>query len=427
MIRALVVAIFLVGLTLRVHHLGTFPEPNRTADEYAWTWSGMTLLGEGVPRAWSWLPGYSDFNQHTWHGNEYRLVRPWFDHPPLFGLYVGAWMRAAGVRDIWAVELGTARAAMLPLYAATFFLFFAIARRYGGEEQALLALAFFAAAPTAVWNGRLVMAEQMMLPVALAGWWALLRFTESRRRGWLVAVAVAAALLPLVKAAALGLALFLFTIAVLRKERALVVAVCAGATVGLAVWALYGAHYDWKLFREIQRLQSTRFTDFGGFAALVFNPRVVEKGFGYLPFILGFMTLLSDLRDGRHAEVGLFGAIYAAAIAFFLPWNMYGWYLMPLYPVMAFGLASFAVRAWRQAATGAAWAWLLFSATYLSWIACDANVVKPQHWRFVYLALFVLLPVATIATEKRQRLWRTGFGVLVGLQWLGDAWYSFRK
>src|SRR6185369_14031935 len=300
----------------------------------AWTWSGMTLLDEGVPRAWSWLPGYSDFNQHTWHGNEYRLVRPWFDHPPLFGLYVGAWMRAAGVRDIWAVELGTARAAMLPLYAATFFLFFAIARRYGGEEQALLALAFFAAAPTAVWNGRLVMAEQMMLPVALAGWWALLRFTESRRRGWLVAVAVAAALLPLVKAAALGLALFLFTIAVLRKERALVVAVCAGATVGLAVWALYGAHYDWKLFREIQRLQSTRFTDFGGFAALVFNPRVVEKGFGYLPFILGFMTLLSDLRDGRHAEVGLFGAIYAAAIAFFLPWNMYGWYLMPLYPVM---------------------------------------------------------------------------------------------
>src|SRR5689334_4844659 len=58
MVRALLVAIFLVGLGLRVHHLGTFPERNRTADEYAWTWSGMTLLREGTPRAWSWMPGY---------------------------------------------------------------------------------------------------------------------------------------------------------------------------------------------------------------------------------------------------------------------------------------------------------------------------------------------------------------------------------
>jgi hypothetical protein len=233
--------------------------------------------------------------------------------------------------------------------------------------------------------------------------------------------------LPLVKAAALGFALFLFTIAVLRRERLLVAAVCIGGIVGLAVYALYGKHYDWKLFREIMRLQSTRFTDFGGFYALVFTPRVVEKSFNYLPFILGFMTLLADLRDKRHVEVGLFAAVYAGSIAFFLPWNGYGWYLMPLYPAMAFGLASFVVRAWREAATGAAWTWLLFSATYLSWIACDADLVKPKHWRWGYLVLFVLLPLATVATEKRPRWWRTGFGVLVGLQWLGDAWYSFRK
>ncbi|MCU1283556.1 MAG: glycosyl transferase family 39 [bacterium] len=421
------VAIFLVGLTLRVHNLGKFPERNRTADEYAWTWSGMTLLSEGTPRAWSWLPGYGGTPVVKWRDNDYRIVKPWLDHPPLYGLYVGAFLHATGTHDIFAVELATMRASTMLLFAATFLLLFAVARRVGDETIALCALAFYAVAPTAVWNGRLVMAEQMITPVALAGWWALLCFVETRRRRWLVAVAVAVALLPLVKVAALSFALFVFTIAVLRRERALVVAVCIGGACGLLLYAGYGAHFGWTLFREIMREQASRFANFGGFYALVFDPRVVEKSFNYLPFLLGFFALLADLRDGRHGEMGLFAVVYAAGIAFFLPYNMYGWYLIPLYPAMAFGLASFVVRAYRDAAAGAVWVWLLFSATYLAWIASDAELVQPRWFRYVYLALFVALPLATVATAKTPRRWRIGFATLVAAQWLGDAWYALRK
>ena len=427
MVRALGVAIFLVGLGLRVHHLGTFPEPNRTADEYAWTWSGMTLVGEGTPRAWSWMPGYGNVPLTHWRGDDYRIVRPWLDHPPAFSAYMGAFMRAAGTRDILAVELGTARLAMLPLFALAFFLFWAIARRQGDEATALVALAFFAAAPAAVWNGRLVMAEELMLPVALAGWWALVRFRETGARGWLVAVAALTALLPLVKVAALGFALFLFTIAAVKRERALAIAVCVGGALGLLLYAAYGAHYGWHLFREILREQGSRFVNFGGFYALVFTPRVVVTAFNYLPFLLGFFVLLADLRDGRNAEMGLFAAVYAGAIAFFLPWNEYGWYLMPLYPAMAFGVASFVVRAWREAATGAAWAWVLFSFTYVAWILCDRQVVKPASFRYVYLAVLIALPLFTAATARAPRRWRVGFGVLVAAQWLGDVWYAFGR
>ncbi len=427
MVRVLLVAIFLVGLALRVHHLADYPERNKTADEYAWTWSGMTLVDEGTPRAWSWLPGYGAVPPVHWRGDDYRIVRPWLDHPPLFSLYVGAFMRLMGVRDLFAVELLTMRLSVLPLFAATFFLFWAIARRYGGDAHALVALAFFATAPASVWQGRLVMAEQLMLPVALAGWWALLRWREAPRPAWLVAVAVATALLPLVKVAALGFALFFFSIAVLKRERALVIAVCAGGAAGLALYAAYGAHYGWPLFREILREQSTRFADFGGFYALVFTPRVVDQSFMYLPFILGFFTLLADLRDGRHAEVGLGGAIYAGAIGFFLSWNTYGWYLIPLYPLLAFGLASFVVRAWRDAAPSAAWTWLLFSCTYVAWIACDRELVRPRSFRWVYLALLVALPLLVAATANRPRRWRAAFGLLVAAQWIGDAWYAFGK
>ncbi|MGZ3408306.1 MAG: hypothetical protein ACXVAN_17775, partial [Polyangia bacterium] len=128
-----------------------------------------------------------------------------------------------------------------------------------------------------------------------------------------------------------------------------------------------------------------------------------------------------------HAEVGLFAAVYAGAIAFFLPWNQYGWYLIPLYPVMAFGVASFVVRAYRDVATGAVWTWLLFSSTYLFWIGCDRELIFPRHWRYPYLALFVALPLLTVATARTPRRWRIGFGVLVAAQLLGDAWYALGK
>lgn len=426
-VRVLLVAIFLAGALLRLHHLDRFPEPNRTADEFAWTWSGMTLWSEGVPRAWSWLPGYPDAPVQHWRGNEYRIVKPWLDHPPLYPLYVGAFMRAAGTRDIFAVSLETMRLSSLLLWAAAFFLFYAVARRYADAPLVLLASALWATAPPAVWNGRLVMAEQLMLPLALAGWWALLRYVETRRRRWLVAVAVASALLPLCKAAALAFALFLFTVAVLRRQRAAALAVCVGGALGLALYCGYGAHFGWPLFRTILRVQAARFTNFGGFYALIFAPRVVDKSFMYLPFLLGFFTLLSDLRDGRYAEVGLFAAVYAGGIAFFLPWNEYGWYLIPLYPVLAFGVASYAVRAFRDAVANAAWPWLLFSVTYLCWIACDAHLGTPPWWRWLYLGLFVALPLSTLVTARVAQRFRIGFGLLVAAQLVGDSWYVLRR
>ena len=430
-IRVLVVAIFLVAAGLRLHHLTDFPALGRTADEYAWTWSGMTLLNQGMPRSWSWMPAYGNVRVSTWHGADYRIVQPWFDHPPLYPLYVGAFMRAAGFRQIFYISERVMRLSGLPLLAAAFFLFFLVARRVADETHALVALAFWAVAPTAAWNGRLVMAEALILPLALAGWYALQRYAASERAShrwaWLVAVAVAAMLLPLTKVAALGFALFLFAAAVLRRQWRLAAAVCVGGAAGLALFAGYGAHYDWALFRAVQTNQAARFDNFGGFFSLVFSLRVVEMAIMELPFILGFMTLLFDLQEGRHVEMALFAATYALTIACMLPYNQYGWYAIPLYPAMAFGLASFVLRTWRAASTGALWTWMLFSITYVAWLACDAGVLQPRNLRWWVLGLAVLLPLYTAATVRRPRLWRAVFVGLVSLQGLGEAVYTLRK
>jgi hypothetical protein len=181
------------------------------------------------------------------------------------------------------------------------------------------------------------------------------------------------------------------------------------------------------LFRAVQKNQAERFTNFGGFYALAFSPSAVGSAFLELPFILGLMTLFADLRDGRNVEMGLFATAYAMTIAFLLPYNQYAWYAMPLYPAMAFGLASFVVRAWRDGAVGATWAWVLFSVTHLAWIACDADLVGPKKLRWWYCALAVLLPIGVAATAQRRRLWRAAFVGLVALQLLAEAVYAFRK
>jgi 4-amino-4-deoxy-L-arabinose transferase-like glycosyltransferase len=429
-IRALVVAIFLVGLGLRVHRLAAYP--HRMSDEYAWTWCGMTLLSDGEPRSWSWMPAYGDVSVTVWRGDQYRLVEPWFDHPPLYPLYVGAFMHAAGTHDIFGVATGVMRLSNVPLFAATFFLLFLVARRLADETHALVAIAFFAVAPTAVWSARLVMAEELVLALALAGWYALQRYgdapTVGRRRAWLVAVGVAAALLPLSKVAGLAFVLFYFTAAIVRRDRRLAVVVCIGGACGLAAYAAYGAHYDWALFRAVQEDQASRFENFGALESLVFaSSRVADKAIMELPFILGFMTLLFDLRDGRNLEMGLFAASYAITIAFLLPYNHYGWYAIPLHPAFAFGLGSFVVRAWRDASAGALWTWMIFSLTYLAWLACDAELVDAHTLRWYYLAVAVALPFAWLATAKSARRWRVGFGALVALQCLGEAVYAFRK
>jgi hypothetical protein len=110
-----------------------------------------------------------------------------------------------------------------------------------------------------------------------------------------------------------------------------------------------------------------------------------------------------------------------------ISYNQYGWYAIPLYPALAFGLASFIVRAWREATAGALWTWMIFSLTYLAWLACDAGLVQPRTLRWYYLAIAVALPFAWLATVNAPRRWRRGFSALVALQLLGETLYAFRK
>ncbi|MFM6515047.1 MAG: glycosyltransferase, partial [Microcystis panniformis] len=89
-----------LGAFLRIYNYDSLPPDNWTADEYAFAWSGMSLLQTGIPTSWSWLNPTDNFPTVVWEAKNirYRLVTPWFDHPPLFGLLVGLFAILGGAK-----------------------------------------------------------------------------------------------------------------------------------------------------------------------------------------------------------------------------------------------------------------------------------------------------------------------------------------
>jgi len=76
-----------LGAFLRIYNYDSLPPDNWTSDEYAFAWSGMSLLQTGIPTSWSWLSPTDNFPTVVWEAKNirYRLVTPWFDHPFSYG------------------------------------------------------------------------------------------------------------------------------------------------------------------------------------------------------------------------------------------------------------------------------------------------------------------------------------------------------
>jgi len=82
-------AIILLGYYLRLKMFSSFPAIGDTQDEIKYAFNGLSLIKEGVPQSWSWREEYGNFPIVKIRNNPYRLVKPYFDNPPLFALIMG--------------------------------------------------------------------------------------------------------------------------------------------------------------------------------------------------------------------------------------------------------------------------------------------------------------------------------------------------
>lgn len=416
--HAALIAIFVIALSLRSYHLSTYPKPNQTADEYAWTWAGLTLVTRGVPRSWSWLPPYGSDNMTFWRGNKYRIVAPWLDHPPLFPLAIGAWMRSFGYKDPFSVDLWLMRLASLVLFVVTFWLLAAVLARLSDRRLVLLTLLIYAVCPLAVFNGRLVVAENLFVPIHLAILYLLLR---SQRRRWLAAIGAGAVALPLTKVAAVAMSVHLGVVAWIRNRRTAAVVVAAGTTVGALLYLLYGHHFGTDLFRAVVAAQAKRFAGFDAFWELLFNHKIVEDHAPYLLFLLGLCALIGDARSAM--EWTALVIVYGALICFFADGSMVrGWYLIPILPALCYGVARHIATMWDETGARAKLIWVAFAAPQLAARLVEEHANRLVIVRYGYLAVVMAAMGALLVKPRVSARWsQITTATLVVVQVLSDV------
>lgn len=97
--------IVILGFILRGHNLTTWPRLGATFDEYAWTWQGINIIQKGTPISWSPHPQYENANSIIYQETHFRIVEPFLEHPPFFGIVAGSFALMNGASDMYGLDL----------------------------------------------------------------------------------------------------------------------------------------------------------------------------------------------------------------------------------------------------------------------------------------------------------------------------------
>ena len=342
---AFLVLILILGLYLRNHNIDTWPRLGATFDEYAWTWLGMNLIQNHVPESWSPHPQYTNKKLIRYQGAYFVLVKPYLEHPPLFGLVAGGFAILNGAKDIYHVDLQKIRGLALLLGVFSIFMVFIFAQEVYDYKIGLLSSLIYAIVPTIVVGSRIVENENFFIPFFLLSLFLISRFIKTKNPLFRNLAAVICGLLTLAKvpwfAGALAIVLILFY---LKKYKD------AGKFITIVIpifllFFIYGAYFDWNLFINLWKLQLQRYDlAFNSIFALFTSPYLVDRflidGWIYFGWFVIFLLSIKDLK--KNYMVILPFLAYFAIFVFAIPNEpSHGWYRYPFYPFMVVSIALF--------------------------------------------------------------------------------------
>jgi len=343
---ALAIAIF--GYYLRFQKFDSFPPIGDTQDEVKSAFCGISLIYEGKPSSWSWFEDYKNFSIQRIRGDNFRIVTPWFEDPPLFSLISGGYAISKGMTTFEKVNAGILRYPMLKVAALNIFLLFTLCYLIAGGTVAVLASLIFATEPTMVLGSRMPLAENLVVTAVLSSLILFTLYIKKQSRLALVGAAIIGASAFLMKSTGVfAIASLIFLALSYRRWKA---AIFCGAVflVVLAIWLLYGAYYDWSLFLKIVSVESGR---------ELFHPSTVINLFAV--FRIGETAMSSDgwliwgwiaivlysffKKDNKDLLSKLVLPVTVGSYLVFysiMSGHSKGWYRFPFYPFLAWASAA---------------------------------------------------------------------------------------
>src|SRR3989344_617626 len=340
-----ILLIILLGFVLRAHNLNTWPRLGATFDEYAWTWQGINLIQDHVPKSWSPHKEYSDKKYVEYQKTAFWIATPSLEPPPLCGLVSGSFAIANGASNMYEVTIDKIRPLALFLGALSIGLIFILTKEIYDKKIALLSSLIFATIPTIAIGSRIVQNENFFIPSFLLSLIFIVKYIKTKRRLFLFAGAIVCGLLIIAKIPWIAATLSVTAILFYNKKYKDGLIIALIISLFFAGFLIYGYYYDWNLLVSLWKLQLQRYDlTFNSLFALFTQPYLVDRTmidgwiyFGWFTFIL---LLIKDLKKNYVLIFALLG--YLAVFVFAIPNEAgHGWYRYPFYPFLAVSIAIF--------------------------------------------------------------------------------------
>ena len=334
-----------MGFLLRFHNYTVWPRLGATFDEYAWTWQGMNIIQHGVPSSWSPHPQYTDAKDITYQKTHFRIVKPFLEHPPLFGIFAGGFALLSGANDMYDLTINHIRPLALILGTISMLLVYLLTKNIYDRKTAILGTILYATIPTIVVGSRILQNENFLIPCFLLTLYVTSKYIRSKKKRYRNLILLLCFGLVLTKIPWIAVGISIFGIFLFYKKYTDALLVFAAVISGLAAFAVYGYYYDWNLFINLWKLQANRYDlAFSSIFALFQKPYLVDRFytdgwiyFGWFAFVL---LLVKDIRKNIF--------IIAPVLSYFLIFMAgipdeagHGWYRYPFYPFLIISIALF--------------------------------------------------------------------------------------
>lgn len=412
--------ILLLGLFLRHDRFRTIPREGATFDEFAWTWLGINLIQKHEPISWSPQPQYKNIKEIRYQGAQFLIVKPYLEHPPLFGIVAGGFALTNGVKDMYDVTLAKIRPLSLILGGFSILMIFLLANEIYGREVALISSLLYATAPTIVIGSRIVQNENFLIPFWLLSLYLILKYLKTGRKKFRNSAAFLAGLLSLAKVPWLVVGLSLSMILSFKNKWRDAFLVGGVTLLIFSLFIFYGLYFDNELFVNLWRLQIARYDiSFSGFFSVLQSPLLVDRFYldGWIYF--GWLSIVFLMKDIRKNYLILIPFVaYLVTFIFGIPNEpSHGWYRYPFYPFLIISIAVILVQEIKKISLVS----LLF--IFIVGLALFSNTWEPSFgfsyflYRLLILAGFlsVILPLWKIKNLKYTTLYWIIFFILLNV------------
>ncbi len=402
------IIILLVGLFLKFYNYTVYPQRGATSDEYTYAFLGLSLIRTGIPVSWSFFP-YPDRTDVTIGGILFPLVRPYFDHPPLTGILVGAWSLLWGQNTFDAVSLATIRIVPIAFSTISSVFVFLVTRELFDFPTAWWALAIYLTAPIFVISSRVVVAENLLTTVILATIYLYTVFRRKKTTLYAVALGALAGVGFLMKESGIVLGLYILFMLIKDKVKPKLTVLSLGTWVLFIIgYVLYGFWLDKDTFLKIFSFQSSREIGPQTLWYLFSTPIIINKIYQDGWYYLGFVALFLSFAKQKYARLTPMVFFYVLFLLTSLTKEgQSGWYLIPLFPFMAVATS----ETLRTALVSKSWfffVFLLFLGMFMIQYGFEPNFgLAPVQFR-VLTGILVLPFVLLFMFGKEKWLMRVG-------------------